>query len=160
MQPQGQQVMRWMPLLVLAIIGLMLGVGVGYLVWSPGASNYGVVSTANEATRTVWINQLTVTFPHAVFAKVGSDSSINVTVENKQPILDFAIVSLTLARNNGVDTTTVNAMATDPYTLTLTSFGTASHIANFRPTSTGYAFFDLTVDGELAGTIALYVVPS
>jgi len=33
-------------------------------------------------------------------------------------------------------------------------------LVNFKPSSTGYAFFDLTVNGDLAGTIALYVVPS
>jgi hypothetical protein len=152
--------MRWIPLLVLAVVGLTLGVGIGYLVWSPGASNYGVVSTANEETRTVWIHQLTVTFPSAVFAKVGSDSSITITVENMRPTTDFISVSLALARNNGVDAATISAIATDPYTLTVPSFGTANHVDNFKPSSTGYAIFDLTINGELAGTIILYVVPS
>jgi len=152
--------MRWIPLLVLALVGLILGVGVGYLVWSPGASNYGVVSTANEETRTVWIHQMTVTYSSAVFAKAGSDSSINITLTNVRPITDFIVVSLELARNNGVDATTISAIATDPYTMTLPSFGTASHVANFKPSNTGYALFDLTINGELAGTITLYVVPS
>lgn len=160
MQPQAQQAMRWMPLIALAVGGLLVGLSVGYLLWSPGAANYGVVSTAKEATRTVKIHELTVVFPSATFAKVGSDSSITITITNLRVIPDYVGVSLALARNNGVDTTTVSAMTANPYTVTLASYGSASDIINIKPSSTGYAFFDLIVDGELAGTIALYVVPS
>jgi len=160
MQPQVQQAMRWMPLLVLAVAGLMVGVGVGYLVWSPGAFNYGVVSTAEEATRTVKIHQLTVTFPSATFAKAGRDASMTITITNLRSEPDYIGVSLVLARNNGVDTATISTITTNPYAVTLASYGSASDVINIKPSSTGYAFFDLIVDGELAGTIALYVVPS
>lgn len=160
MQPQVQQTMRWMPLLVLIVAGLMIGVSVGYLVWSPGAANYGVVSTAEEAMRTVKIHELTATFPSATFAKVGSDSSITITITNLRREPDYVGVSLALARNNGVDTTTISTITASPYIVTLASYGSANDIINIKPSSTGYAFFDLIVDGELAGTIALYVVPS
>ena len=160
MQPQAQQAMRWIPLLALAVVGLMIGVGVGYMLWSPGAANYGVVSTADESTRTVSIHQLTVTFPSAIFTKVGSDSAINITVTNLRSEPAYIGGSLALARNNGVDAATISTITGDLPTLTMASYGSASEIINIKPSSTGYAFFDLTVDGKLAGTIALYVVPS
>lgn len=160
MQPQAQQAMRWMPLLALAVVGLIVGVSVGYLLWSPGAANYGVVSTAKEATRTVRIHELSVTFPSATFAKVGSDTSITITITNLRGSPDYAWISLALARNNGVDPITISTITTNSYTVTMASYGSANHIINTKPSSTGYAFFDLIVDGELAGTMALYVVPS
>jgi len=155
-----QQMTRWMPLIAIVVAGLLVGVGVGYLVWSPGASNYAVVSTSKEATRTLRLDDLTVTYPSVAFAKPGSDSSLTITLTNMRRDPVFVTVSLALVRNSGVDTATISALTTNSYTVTLTSYGTGSDIINLKPASTGYAFFDLMVNGELAGSIALYVVPS
>jgi len=155
-----RQVMRWMPLLVFVVAGLIVGLGVGYLMWSPGAINFGVVSTAKEATRTVRIDDVTVTFPSVTISRVGSDASITIGVTNLKRDAVYVVVSLALARNSGIDTTTVSSLTSSSYTVTLASYGTGSDILNIRPTSTGYAFFDLMVNGELAGTISLYVVPT
>jgi len=153
--------MRWMPLLVFVVAGLMIGVGVGYLMWSPGASNYAVVSTAQEATRTVRVGDITVTFPSVTISKVGSDdSSITIGLTNLKRDPVYVVVSLALARNSGIDTATISTLTSSSYTVTLASYGTANDTLNIKPTNTGYAFFDLMVRGELAGTIALYVVPS
>ena len=160
MQPQMQQMTRWMPLVVIIVAGLLVGVGVGYLIWSPGASNYAVVSTSKEATRTVRVDDFTVTYPSVAFAKPGSDSSLTITLTNMRSYSVFATVSLALVRNSGIDTATISALTTDSYTVTLTSYGTGSDIISFKPTSTGYAFFDAMVNGDLAGSIAVYVVPS
>lgn len=160
MQPQMQQITRWMPLVVFIVAGLLVGVGVGYLMWSPGASNYAVVSTSKEATRTVRVDDITVTYPSVAFAKSGSESSLTITLTNMRPYPVYVTVSLALVRNSGIDTETVSTLTTDSYTVTLTSYGTGSDIINLAPTSTGYAFFDLMVNGDLAGSIALYVVPS
>ena len=46
------------------------------------------------------------------------------------------------------------------HTVTLASYATTNYTLSLKPTSTGYAFFDLMVNEEFAGTIALYVVPS
>jgi len=159
-QQQMQQITRWMPLVVFVVAGLLIGVGVGYLMWSPGASNYAVVSTSKEATRTVRVDDITVTYPSVAFAKAGIDSSLTITLSNMKSYPVFVTVSLALVRNSGIDTTTISALTTDSYTVTLTSYGTGSDIINLKPTSTGYAFFDLMVNGDLAGSIALYVVPS
>jgi len=155
-----KQVMRWMPLLVFVVAGLLIGVGVGYLMWSPGAANYGVVSTAKEATRTVRVGEVSVTFPSVTISKAGGDASITIGLTNLKRDPVYVVVSLALARNSGIDTTTVSTLTSSSYTVTLASYGTGSDILNIRPTSTGYAFFDLMVNGDLAGTIALYVVPS
>jgi len=155
-----KQVMRSMPLLAFVFAGLLIGVSVGYLMWSPGAANYGVVSTSKEATRTVRVDDITVTFPSVTIAKAGGDASITIGLTNLKGYPVYAVVSLALARNSGIDTTTVSTLTSSSYTVTLASYGTANDILNIRPSSTGYAFFDLMVKGELAGTIALYVVPS
>jgi len=160
MQTQVQHVMRWMPLIVFVVAGLMIGVSVGYLVWNPGATNYAVVSTAKEATRTVKVHELTVTFPSVTIAKAGTDTSITIVVTNLDRDPVYVVVSLALARNSGIDATTISTLTSNSYTATLASYATANDILNIRPQSTGYAFFDLMVKGELAGTIALYVVPS
>ena len=160
MEVPVKHVMRWMPLIVFVVAGLVIGVSVGYLMWNPGATNYSVVSSAKEATRTVRIGGNTVTFPSVSISKVGSDAQITIGLTNLQRDPNYVVVSLALARNSGIDTTTISTLTTGSYTITLASYGTGSDIINIRPTSTGYAFFDLMVDGELAGTIALYVVPS
>jgi hypothetical protein len=149
-----------MPLVVFVVAGLLVGVGVGYLMWSPGASNYAVVSTSKEATRTVRVDDVTVTYPSVAFAKPGSESSLTITLTNMRSYPLYVTASLALVRNSGIDAETISALTTDSYTVTLTSYGTGSDIINLTPTSTGYAFFDLMLNGELAGSIALYVVPS
>jgi hypothetical protein len=155
-----KNVTRWMPILVFVIAGLMVGVSVGYLMWNPAASNYAVVSTAKDATRTVKIHEVTVTYPSVVITKVGTDTSITITLTNMRREPSYVVVSLALARNSGIDATTISALTSSSYTITLASYATANDILNIKPQGTGYAFFDLMVDGDFAGTIALYVVPS
>ena len=149
-----------MPLLVFVIAGLMIGVSVGYLMWNPAATNYALVSTAKEETRTVKVHEITVTFPSVVIAKVGTDASITITLTNLKREPTYIVVSLALARNNGIDTTTITTLTSNSYIVTLASYATANDTLNIKPQSTGYAFFDLMVQGDLAGTITLYVVPS
>ena len=149
-----------MPLLVFVIAGLMIGVSVGYLMWNPAATNYALVSTAKEETRTVKVHEITVTFPSVVIAKVGTDASITITLTNLKREPTYIVVSLALARNNGIDTTTITTLTSNSYIVTLASYATTNDTLNIKPQSTGYAFFDLMVQGDLAGTITLYVVPS
>ena len=152
--------MRWMPLLVFVVTGLLIGACLGYVVWSPGASNYGVVSASQEATRTVRVEAISVTFPSVSISKVGNDASVTIGLTNLRSYPVYVVVSLALASNSGIDTSTISNLTRSSYAVTLAAYGTASHIINFRPLSTGYAFFDLMVKGELSGNIALYVVPS
>lgn len=160
MQAQMQRFGWLLPLVVFIVAGLLIGVGVGYLMWSPGASNFGVVSSSKEATRTVRVEDLSVTFPSVVITKSGVDSSVNIGVTNLERDPTYVVVSLALVRNSGVDGATISVLTGSSYTVTLASYGSANDSISFKPTSTGYAFFDLMVKGHLAGTIALYVVPS
>ncbi len=149
-----------MPLIVFVIAGLMIGVSVGYLMWNPAATNYALVSTAKEETRTVKVHEITVTFPSVVIAKVGTDATMTITLTNLKREPTYVVVSLALARNNGIDTTTITTLTGNSYIVTLASYATANDVLNIKPQATGYAFFDLMVQGDLAGTITLYVVPS
>ncbi len=160
MQAQVRQFPWLLPLFVFVAAGLLIGVGVGYLMWSPGAANFGVVSTSEEATRTVRVDDISVTFPSVTIVKSGTDSTITIGVSNVRRDPTYAVVSLALVRNSGIDTATISALASSSYTVTLAAFGSSSDVISFEPSSTGYAFFDLMVNGHLAGTVALYVVPS
>ena len=160
MQTQIQRFGWFLPLVVFVIAGLLIGVGVGYLAWSPGAANFGVVSSSKEAIRTVRVHDIAVTFPSVAIVKSGADSSVTIGITNlrKDPI--YVAVSLALIRNSGIDSATVSVLTGSSYTITLASYGSANDLINFKPSSSGYAFFDLMVNGDLAGTIAFYVVPS
>jgi hypothetical protein len=160
MQPKPQRAPRWMPLLALAAIGLLVGVGLGYLVWGPGAADYGVVSGSKVATRTARVGGFSVTFPSAVFAKAGNDTSIPITITNLRGVPASAGISLALASNSGIDTATISTLTANPYVVTLAAYGGTNYVIASKPSGTGYAFFDLIVDGESAGSIALYVVPT
>lgn len=149
-----------MPLVVFVVAGLLIGVGVGYLVWSPGATNFGVVSASKEATRTVRVGDISVTFPSVVIVKSGVDSTLTIGVTNLKNYPKYVAVSLSLVRNNGIDNPTISALTSSSYIVTLASYGVANDMISFQPSSTGYAFFDLTVNGDLAGSTTLYVVPS
>lgn len=159
-QAQMQRLGWFMPLVVFIVAGLLIGVGVGYLVWSPGAANYGVVSSSEEATRTVKVDDISVTFPSVAIVKSGADSSVTVGVTNLRRDPIYVAVSLALVRNSGIDSSTISSLTSSPYTITLASYGSANDSISFKPSATGYAFFDLMVNGHLAGTIAVYVVPS
>ncbi len=159
-QAQMQRLGWFLPLVVFIVAGLLIGVGVGYLMWSPGAANFGVVSSSKEATRTVKVNDISVTFPSVVIAKSGADSSVAVGLTNLKRDPVYVAVSLALVRNSGIDSGTISSLASTPYAITLASYGSANDIISFKPSATGYAFFDLVVNGHLAGTIAIYVVPS
>ena len=160
MEASQKLVMRWMPLMAFVVAGLLIGASVGYLMWSPGASNYGVVSASKEETRKVRVDDISVTFPSVTITKAGDAASINIGLTNLDSSPVYVRVSLALASNSGIDTSTVSTLTTSSYTVTLAAYGTGNDILNIKPSSTGYAFFDLMVNGELAGTIALYVVPS
>jgi len=146
--------------MVFVAAGLLIGVAVGYLVWSPGAANFGVVSSSKEASRTVRVGDVSVTFPSTVIVKVGSDSSVTVGLTNLKRDPIYVVVSLALVRNSGIDGATVSDLTGTPYTVTLASYGSANDVINLKPSSTGYAYFDLNVNGDLAGTMAVYVVPA
>lgn len=160
MQTQLRQFPWLVPLVIFVAAGLLIGVGVGYLVWSPGATNFGIVSTSKEAARTVRVDDVSVTFPSVTIVTSGSDSTMTVGVSNvrREPV--YVVVSLALVRNSGIDTTTISTLTSSSYTVTLAAYGSSSDVLSFKPLSTGYAFFDLMVNGHLAGTLALYVVPS
>jgi hypothetical protein len=160
MQTPGRNVINWVPLLAFVFAGLFIGVSVGYLMWNPGAANYAVVSTAKEATRTVRVNDISVTFPSVSIARAGGDASIAIELTNLSRNPVYVAVSLTLVRNSGIDAVTISTLTISPDTATLASYGTSSDFLNIKPSTTGYAFFDLMVNGELAGSIALYVVPA
>jgi len=159
-QAQIQRFAGFFPLIIFVVAGLLVGAGVGYLMWSPGAANFGVVSSSKEATRTVRVGEVSVTFSSVVIVKSGADSTSTIGLTNlkKDPI--YVAVSLALVRNSGIDSATITVLTGSSYKVTLASYGSASDLINFKPASTGYAFFDLMVNGDLAGTIALYVVPS
>jgi hypothetical protein len=160
MQTQFRKFSWLLPLVVLIAAGLLIGVGVGYLLWSPGAANFGVVSTSKEATRTVRVNDVSTTFPSVIIAKSGADSSMTIGITNLRGYPIHVTISLALVRNSGIDSNTVSVLTGSSYTVTLASYGTSNDIINLRPSSNGYAFFDIIVNGDLAGTTALYVVPS
>jgi hypothetical protein len=147
-------------MIALVFAGLFIGVSVGNLMWSPAAANYAVVSTAKEATRTVRVNDISVTFPSVSIVRAGGDASIAIELTNlrREPV--YAAVSLALVRNSGIDPITISTLTRSPHTVTLASYGTSSDFLNIKPSTTGYAFFDLMVNGEFAGDVALYVVPS
>ncbi len=160
MQVQLQRFGWLLPLMVFVVAGLLIGVGVGYLMWSPGAANYGIVSSSKEATRTVKVGDISVTFPSVMIVKYGADSSLTIGVTNLKNDPKYVAVSLALASNNGIDSTTVSALTGSSYRVAMASYGSANDLISFKPSSTGYAFFDLSINGDLAGAIALYVVPS
>jgi len=155
-----QRFAGFLSLIVFVVAGLLVGAAVGYLMWSPGAANFGVVSSSKEATRTVRVGDVSVTFPSIVIVKSGADSSLTIGLTNlkKDPI--YVAVSLALVRNSGIDSATVSGLTSSPYIITLASYGSANDLVSFKPSSNGYAFFDLMVNGDLAGTVAFYVVPS
>jgi len=160
MQAQMQRFSWLLPIVVFVVAGLLIGVGVGYFMWSPGAANFGIVSSSREATRTVRVGDVSVTFPSIVIAKSESDATltIGVTSVKKDPV--YVVISMALVRNTGIDSATVLALTGSSYAVTLASYGSANDVIRFKSSSTGYAFFDLMVNGDLAGSIPLYVVPS
>jgi hypothetical protein len=161
MQNVQLQRFRWLlPLMVFVVAGLLIGVTVGYLMWSPGASDFGVVSSSKEATRTVRVSDVSFMFPSVTIAKAGADSSLTISLTNLRGYVMYVAVSLALVRNSGIDSDTISALTSGSYTVTLAAYGSTSDTINLKPTSTGYAFFDLMANGNLAGTIAVYVVSS
>lgn len=151
---------RFTPLIILLVVGSVIGVGMGYIIWSPGAANYSVISQSKEATRTVRIEDISVTFPSIIICKSGEDSSRTIEISNLDKDPKYVVVSLSLVRSSGVDSTTISALTGSPYKVTIAAYGSAKDILSFKPSSNGYALFDITVNGELAGSITLYVVSS
>lgn len=147
-------------MVVFIVAGLLIGVSIGYLMWNPGFSNFGVVSSSKEATRTVRVHSLSVTFPSVVIAKSGADYSLTIALTNLRSEPVYVALSMALISNSGIDSATVSVLTSSSYSITLASYGSANDVINFKPTSTGYAFFDLMVSGDLAGTTTVYVVPS
>jgi hypothetical protein len=146
-------------LLVFLVAASVIGIGAGYMIWSAGASNYAVISKAKEELRTSRIHDISVTYPTVIIAKAGQENSITIGLTNLDDDPEYVAVSLALASNNGIDTSTISTL-TNVYTVTLASYGTVNHTLNMNPSTTGYAFFDLIVKGKLVGTVTLYVVPS
>jgi hypothetical protein len=130
------------------------------MIWNPGASNYSVISKSEEATRTIRIRDFSVTYPSVVICEVGEESSFSMEISNLDDEPEFVGVSLSLVRSSGVDSDMVSEITSNPYRATLASYGVATNIINFKPSTNGYAIFDVSVKGELAGGITLYVVSS
>jgi hypothetical protein len=147
-------------LILILAIGAVIGVSMGYLIWNPGASNYSVISKSEEATRTAWVGYIQVTYPSVVMCKPGEDASITIEMSNMDDVPELVVVSLSLVRSSGVDSTTISDITGNPYRATLASYGSATNILSFTPSDKGYAIFDLTIRGELAGSITLYIVSS
>jgi len=151
---------RFVPLILLLMGGLLIGVVAGYIIWSPRAANYSVISQAKEATRTVSIGDISVTFPSVIICKSGEESSRTIEITNLHKDAKYVVVSLALVRSGGVDSATISALTGEPYKVTIAAYGSVQDVLSFKPSSNGYAIFDLTVNGELAGSINLYVVSS
>lgn len=132
----------------------------GYLIWNPGASNYSIISESEEATRTTRLRNIQVTYPSVLICKKGEGSSFGIEISNFDNDPEYVVVSLSLVRSSGVDSTTISDITATPYRATLAAYGSTTDILNFTPTSKGYAIFDLNVKGELAGSITLYIVSS
>jgi hypothetical protein len=135
----------------------ILGAVLGYVIWGSGATNYSLMSRSNEATRTVTVDHLSVTFPSVIVCKAES-STIDIVIINHLAYPSYVTLSLSLVRNGGVDTSTINALTGSPHAVTLAAYETATEQLTLNPSALGYAIFDLRVDGELTGSIALYVV--
>lgn len=147
-------------LILLLVVGSVIGVAMGYMIWNPGASNYSVIAKSEDATRTARIRDIQVTFPSVVICKPGEDAAIAMEISNMNDEPELVVVSLSLVRSSGVDSKTINDVTSDPYRATLAAYGSATNIISFNPSAKGYAIFDLTLRGELAGSITLYVVSS
>lgn len=147
-------------LMILLAVGSVLGIGLGYILWNPGATNYSVISTSEDATRTARFGDLTVTFPSVLICKAGEESSITIEVSNLDDAPEYVIISLSIVRSSGVDSGTISAITSRTYRATLAAYGSATYVLSFEPVANGYAIFDVAVKGELAGSITLYVVAS
>lgn len=151
---------RFIVLILILVAGSVIGVSMGYVIWSPGAANYSIVSQSEEATRTVRIEDLSVTFPSVTIYKAGEDSSITIEISNLDNDPKHVVISLGLVRSSGVDGTTISALTGSPYKVGIAAYGSATDTLSFKPSSKGYAIFDVTVNGKLAGSTTLYVVSS
>ncbi|MBE0512212.1 hypothetical protein IBX38_04085 [Candidatus Bathyarchaeota archaeon] len=132
----------------------------GYIIWSPGAANYSVIAQSKEATRTVRIGDISITYPSVIICKAGEESSRTIEISNLDNDPKYVVVSLSLVRSSGVDSTTISALTGNPYRITLAAYGSVKDTLSFNPSSKGYAIFDITVNEKLAGSITLYVVSS
>ena len=147
-------------LILLLVVGSVIGVAMGYMIWNPGAANYSVISKSEEATRTVRLGDISVIYPPVVISKAGEESSITIEISNRDNDPEYVVISLSLVRASGVDSTTISALTRNPYIVTLAAYGSAKDILSFKPSSRGYAIFDISVDEKVAGSITLYVVSS
>lgn len=145
-------------LIMLVVVGSLIGVAMGYLIWNPGASNYSVISKSEEATRTAKIRDIYVIYPSVVICEVGKEASISMGISNFNEEPELVVVMLNLVRSSGVDSTTISNITGNSYRTTLAAYGSTTNIISFNPSAKGYAIFDLNIKGELAGSITLYVV--
>ena len=106
-------------LILLLIAGSAIGVAMGYLIWNPGAANYSVISKSEEATRTARVGHVQVTYPSVVICKEGESSTISMEVSNLDDEPELVVVSLSLVRSSGVDSTTISDITGSPYRATL-----------------------------------------
>ncbi len=157
---EKNQIGQFRLLILILVVGAVIGVAMGYMIWNPGASNYSIISKSEEVTRTARVGHLQVKYPSVVICKEGEDSTIAMEISNLDDEPELAVVSLSLVRSSGVDSTTISDITSNPYRTTLSAYGSGTNILNFNPSAKGYAIFDLTVRGDLAGSINLYVVSS
>ncbi|UCE44473.1 MAG: hypothetical protein JSV57_03075 [Candidatus Bathyarchaeota archaeon] len=147
-------------LILILVAGSAIGVAMGYMIWNPGAANYTVISESEDATRTVRIRDISVAYPSVAIYKVGEDSSMKIEISNLDRYPEYVVVSLSLVHSSGVDSATISAITGTPYKATIAGYGSATNVLSFKPSAEGYAIFDITVKGELAGSITFYVVSS
>ena len=75
-----------------------------------------------------------------------SGATIDGFMMNLRGVPASAGISLALASDGGIDTATISTLTANPYVVTLASYGGTNYVIASKPSSTGYAFFDLIVD--------------
>jgi hypothetical protein len=160
MEYQSQIQLRQLIIIIIVFVAAaaFLGALLGYILWGPGAANYSVMSQSNEATRTATVGSFSVTFPSVIVCKAGEISTRNIVINNLDDVPRYATVNLNLVQSGGVDSITISTLTGSPYDVTLAGYGSVTDELSLKPSAQGYAIFDVRVNGELLGSIALYVV--
>jgi hypothetical protein len=146
------------PLVIVLVLGLVLGVAVGHSLWSPAASHYSTMSLSAEATRMVQTGHFTVTFPSVTIASIANTTTMNFEITNRDNNPRFVDLTLSLVASSTIDSTTIGELTATPFQATLAAGGSVTHSITMSPSSTGYAILDVWVRGELAGSMAVYVI--
>ena len=157
---QSPNQLRQLAVIIIVFVAgaAILGAFLGYILWGPGAANYSVMSQSDEATRTATVGSVSVTFPSVIVCKAGETSTRDIVINNLDNIPRYVAVNLNLVRSSGVDSTTISTLTSSPYGVTVAGYGSVIEELSLNPSAHGYAIFDIRVNGDLLGNIALYVV--